>query len=265
MIAAKRSCSRSRIASSSRSRSRARSWRSSKSTADSRSFAAAYASAKPVKSSWRRSRSARGELVERGLLDRLARLLVAGAALAAAAQRAQVEQPLGAQLSLGQLEHLGGVRALELGRLGFVGEAAGGLAQLLHPLRQSRSLAQVEHEPAARRAERLVDADEHPAEPVRAVGREQLEPVGLLGRAEAGERRVERLTADDGALAVVELAEARVDSRSERVDSQQPVAEAVDRRDPGAVQLAREFGAAAARRAPRGSASGARPPPASCT
>src|SRR5439155_11126018 len=50
----------------------------------------------------------------------------------------------------------------------------------------------------------------------------------------------ERLAAEHPALAVVEHAEARVDPRSKRVGAQQPMAEAVDRRDPSGVELARE-------------------------
>ena len=67
----------------------------------------------------------------------------------------------------------------------------------------------------------------------------------------------------DGAR-VVELAEARVEPDGERVRLQQPVAEAVDRRDPGTVELAGEVVAAPRARARRGCARAARRPPCAC-
>src|SRR5207247_948957 len=64
-------------------------------------------------------------------------------------------------------------------------------------------------------------------------------------RAEARERALERLAADHLPLLVVELVEARIDPDGERVRAQEPGAEAVDRGDPRAVELAREVGASA--------------------
>src|SRR5207249_512617 len=105
---------------------------------------------------------ARGDLVERGLLDRAARLVVRGGALAPALEPAQVEQP---------------------------------------------------------------------------------QSLGLGARTELGECGLERLTAEDEALRLVQLPEARVEPSGERIRLQKPVAETVDRRDPRAVELTREIDA----------------------
>ncbi len=77
--------------------------------------------------------------------------------------------------------------------------------------------ARLEDELSTRRAERRVDLDEHPAEAVGAVGREELPPVGLVRGAERLERGRERLGLEDERLRLVEHAEARVDARRERV------------------------------------------------
>src|SRR4029078_9073198 len=53
------------------------------------------------------------------------------------------------------------------------------------------------------------------------------------------DRRAQGLSAQHAALSVVEHPEARVDAGRERMRLQQTVAEAVDRRDPGRVELAR--------------------------
>ena len=92
--------------------------------------------------------------------------------------------------------------------------------------------------PAAR--ERLVHARQHPPQPVAPVGREQLEPLRIVPGAELGERLAERLRAEHGRLRLVELAEARVEPGGERIRPEEAGTEAVDRRDPGAVELARE-------------------------
>ena len=96
----------------------------------------------------------------------------------------------------------------------------------------------------AGRAQRLVDAREHAAQRPAAVRREQLEPVGVPVGAEGLEGGRERLAAQDAAVALVEHAEARVEAGRERMRLEQPVAEAVDGRDPGAVERPREVVAA---------------------
>src|SRR5205085_9522471 len=73
---------------------------------------------------------------------------------------------------------------------------------------------------------------------------EQGETLRLAARTELGQRLVERLDAEHRRLALVEDAEARVEARGKRVLAEQPRAEAVDRRDPGAVELAHELRAA---------------------
>ncbi len=91
-------------------------------------------------------------------------------------------------------------------------------------------------------AQRVVDADEHLAEPGGLVGGEELPAVGLVGGAERLQGRVEGLALQHPRLRLVEHAEPGIDARCERVRGQEPAAEAVDRRDPGAVEVAREIG-----------------------
>ena len=86
-------------------------------------------------------------------------------------------------------------------------------------------------------------AGQHPPQPAAAVRGEQPQPR-LVVAAELLERRAERLAAEHAPLAVVDDAEARVDPGRERVRLQQPVAEAVDGRDPGRVEIARQVVAA---------------------
>ncbi len=132
------------------------------------------------------------------------------------------------------------MRALGVARSRVLDEAARGVAQLLDPLGELGAAADVEVERAAGGAERLVDAREHPAQAVRAVGGEQAQPLGRAVGAELAERLLERLAAQHGALGLVELAEARVEPGRERVRLQEAQAEAVNGRDPGAVELACE-------------------------
>ena len=108
----------------------------------------------------------------------------------------------------------------------------------------------VELELPAGRAQRLVDPREHPPQPARAVGGEQAKALGPLIGAERGERFLERLAGEHARLVVVDDPEPRVDAGLERVGLQQPVAEAVDRRDPGRVEVACEIGAVHLEQAP---------------
>ena len=148
---------------------------------------------------------------------------------------------------------------------GVVGQAAGGVGERLDAAGEPRRLAELEHERAAGRAQRLVDAGQHPAQPGRAVRREQPDAVRVVARAERVERGLEGLGAQHRRLRLVELAEARVEPGLERVRLQQPVAEAVDGRDPGAVELARKVVPAAGVQLASGCASAARRRRASCT
>src|SRR5205085_2276582 len=89
-------------------------------------------------------------------------------------------------------------------------------------------------------AKLLVDAGERPPEAVRTVGGEEPQPLRVAAGAELLERPLERLAAHDRPLRLVELAEAWVDPDREGVCAEQAGTEAVDGRDPGAVELPRE-------------------------
>ena len=164
--------------------------------------------------------------------------------------RLQLEQVVRSRRPLDELEQRGGAGALELGRRDVVDEAAGRRAELLEPLLERRALAELEHELPSGGAERLVDPGDHPAQAPRAVGREQLQPVRVAVGAEPGQRLVERLAREHRRLRLVELAEARVEPGLERIRLQQPIAEAVDRRDPGAVERPRQVVAPSAAQLP---------------
>ncbi len=183
----------------------------------------------------------RGKL-ERGLLDILACLLERRRPDAPRAERGEVDERLGQR---GEVERGLGCGNVVLGRSAIVEEALRGLLQLLQPPGEVGGLAELELELAAGRPERLVDAREHLAEPPAAVRREQCEPLLAAGGAEDREGAVEGLAADDGAVLVVELVEARIDADREGMRAQQAAAEAVNGRDPGPVELAREIGPAA--------------------
>src|SRR5882724_6996704 len=99
-------------------------------------------------------------------------------------------------------------------------------------------LAELEDELAAGRSQRLVDAGEHAAQPVCSVHGEQPQAGRIVARAERRQSGGESLAAQDASLALVEHAKPRVDACRERVRAEQAVAEAVNRRDPGTVQLA---------------------------
>src|SRR5439155_1602360 len=86
------------------------------------------------------------------------------------------------------------------------GQAARGFAQLVQPLLEARPLAELEDELTPRRAQRLVDAREHPPQAVGAVGREEPQPLGVAAGAERLERPLERLPAHDRSVRLVELA-----------------------------------------------------------
>src|SRR6185312_15067313 len=182
----------------------------------------------------------RGELVERRLLDELARLFVRSCALTAQSEVAKIEDPVGARVGVEIRDGLPGRLALRVAGSFVVGEAVGGFAKLVDATTETRALPQLEDELAARRPERLVDAGEHPPQPVGPVDGEEPQPRGIVCGAESGQRLREGLAAEHAALAVVDHAEPWVDACGERMRAQQPVAEAVDRGDPRPVELARE-------------------------
>ncbi len=186
------------------------------------------------------------ELVERRLLRRDPGLLVARGPLAARAVRREVEEVVRPRLSCDGLEQRRGARALELGSRGVLGETASRVAQRFEPLPHRRALAELEHEIVAGRAERLVDAGDHPPQAARAVRRQQPRPLVVSGRNECVERLVEGLARENGRVGGVKLAEPRVEARLERICLQEAVAEAVDGGDPGAVEPPRKVGPAPA-------------------
>src|SRR5262249_8491883 len=104
---------------------------------------------------------ARSQPVEHRLLHALARLLVARGTLALPAEAAEVEQGVRVADIVETVEERGRVLALVRGRRRVVRETAGGEPELLDPLVERRGLAELEHELAAGRAERLVDPDQH--------------------------------------------------------------------------------------------------------
>ena len=185
---------------------------------------------------------ARGDHRERGLLELLAGLLVARRPRPARAEGLQLDEPL---RLVGEVEGAARGGLLVLGRAGVVEQALRCLAQRLERGREIGLGQRLEHERASRRAQALVDRDQVAAQLAAAGRREQAQPVGGARGEELLERAFERLAAQHGALLLVELAEARVDPDGERVCAQEPGAEAVDGRDPGAVELLREVEAAA--------------------
>ena len=183
---------------------------------------------------------ARGGLVERSLLDRRQRLAVGSSTIPAGLEVTEAHQPVGPQVAGQSLEQLGCLLLLRVGRVRITREQGRGRAQLVHALAELRPCSHGEIELAPRRAERLVDVRQHPAEPAAPVGGEQLEPLRVVAVAELGERLAERLRPQHRRLRLVELTEARVEPGGERVGAEEAGAEAVDRRDPGSVELTRE-------------------------
>ena len=184
---------------------------------------------------------ARRGFVERCALHGVTRLFVGRRALAGGAEAGELHQPVGPTVTLEQCEHLRRVASLELRRRPVVGQSMRRFAQLLDTARKLGQAVDGEIEIASGRSQRLVNAGEHATQPIGAIGREQAQPIGLLLRAKLGERLLERLAAEHCSLRVVELAETRVEPGCERIALQQAQAETVDRRDPRAVELAREI------------------------
>ncbi len=168
--------------------------------------------------------------------------------------RSRVSRGSPRDAELGQVEEglrLGGLaeglegslrrRARRMIRWKLCQELLGGPPRLSHASIQVRLFpgGQLERQPG--RPEPLVYPDEHRGEAPRAVRGEQPQTVGATIRHELAERLGEGLGPDDPRLALVEDPEARVEPGLERVRAQQARAEAVDRRDPGAVDLACEI------------------------
>jgi hypothetical protein len=185
---------------------------------------------------------ARRELVERSLLDGPSCFLVRRRALTAETKIAEVEQAVGSRVAGDNGRRTTRRLPLRVVEPAVVGEAGRRVAQLSKARREARPLAQLEHELASSRAQGLVDADQHAPQIDRSVDREQAQTVLLLVGREPLERRIERLRPQHAPLAVVEHAEPGVEPSGERVGPKQAMAEAVNGRDPGTVELARELG-----------------------
>ena len=182
-----------------------------------------------------------GTRIERCLHDGLAQLLVGGVVDAAGTGGGvllQAQQLLRDTLALEEAERAPRVLARDSPRLVVPGQGLG----LGTPGRdggsEPRVLAQLQHELPPRRAQPVVDAGQHPAQAARAVGGEQVGALALAGLHEAVQRLLEGLALQHERLVAVEHAEARIEAGRERVCLEDAQAEAVDRRDPGAVQLA---------------------------
>ena len=182
------------------------------------------------------------ELLERRLLQPVARRAELGRAVACRRELGEVEQLLGVRAE--RERHVGRGELL-VGRGGVGREGARHLLQLGEAFRDAGALAQLERQIASGRAQRLVDARQHLAQPLSAVGREQAQALRVARGAERRERPLERLAAQHGRLVVGELVEARVEPDRERMRAEQARAEAVDGRDPRAVEPPCEVGPAA--------------------
>ena len=174
MIARKRSCSTPASASS-RSRSRARAA-GPRSRATTRALRGGVLGGEEVEQLLQQLAVARGELVERRLVQPVARSPELGGAVAARREVREIEQLLGVRP-----ERERGVRGGELlvGDAGIRGELTRGGVQLGEPLGDARLVAELEAQVAPGRAQRLVDAGEHAAQPGGAVGGEQSQPLGV--------------------------------------------------------------------------------------
>ena len=168
------------------------------------------------------------------------------------------------ELARGHLEQAPCVRPLEVGGVGVVRKAVSGVAQSLDAVGERRPVAELQHERPPGGAQRGVDSSQHSPQAGGAVRREQLESVRLFPATERCQRLLERLACEYGGVRFLELSEARIETGLERVRPEQPVAEAVDRGDPGSVELPSQVVARHASEAPSGFGPAARRRSASC-
>ena len=185
----------------------------------------------------------RGELLERESVHRRSRLVEGCGSRTTRRRRAEGEQPLRGVGRLEEVESLPRARGLQVGHLRVGGERRGLCGELVDRILEALLEPGLEHEVEGSRTERVVDAHEHRPQPASAVRGEKLPAIGLVGGAELVERDGERLTLDHARLRLVEDAEARVDPGGEWIGGEQAPTETMDRRDPGAVEIAGEIGA----------------------
>ena len=182
---------------------------------------------------------ARRQLVECRLFDCTTCFFVRGAAFSAYAQVVEVEEPIGPRFRFDDGQRFLRSRAIGLAQPAVADEAARRLTGFFEPGGETWSLAELEQELAAGGAQRLEHSDEHPPEICRAVNGEQTQTLRVLVCAERVERGLERFAAQHATLAVVEHSETRIDTRREWMRAEQPVTEAVDGRNPCAIELTR--------------------------
>ena len=187
----------------------------------------------------------RGQLLESRALGRLPRQLVRRRARTLAGERREIDEALGRRSFAEHVKELAGVTALSRGRRRVGGQRLPLGDQPRHRVTRVRPLAELEDEVTSGRAKRLVHARQHPAQALRTVRRQQAETLGLAPGAEFLERAIERLATEHRGAGVLELSETRIEPGGERMCAEQPCTEAVDRGDPGSVELAREIGAPA--------------------
>ena len=246
MIAAKRRCSRSRIPSFERRRSRALSCKSSKSSTPSRRFAASYSRAKPSSSAWSRSRS---RTASSSSADCSTTLRASSYDAVRSLPRTLCAERSSRRSGDGEPARRSSIPAAfaRWSSVALVSAARQRDASRSDSTRSESGARSPSSSTSSRPAERSVSYTpisirRSAARPVRC---EELQALRLLAGAELVERLRERLAGEHGRLRAVELAEARVEPRLERVGAKQARAEAVDGRDPGAVELAREVVASA--------------------
>ncbi len=181
-----------------------------------------------------------GELLQRERAHLVPRVVERRRPCSARARVRQFEQSLGQAGRLQQVDHVTSRCPLQIRGLPVGGERLRFGEQVDDRVVEALGHAGLELELASRRAQRVVDADQHLAEATGAVGREELPTVRLIGSAELLQGRIERLALQNPSLGLVQHSEARVDPRRQRIRRQQPTAEPMNRRDPGAVEVARE-------------------------
>ena len=130
---------------------------------------------------------------------------------------------------------------LQLGRLVVCQECLGLGPEHCQRVVQALARPGLERQLSAGRAERVVHADEHLAQPGRPVGREQLPAIWLVDAAELLQCCVERLALEHPRLRLVEDPEPGIDAGCERIRGEQAAAEAVDRGDPAGVEVTCEI------------------------
>ena len=182
-----------------------------------------------------------GQLLECRKLNLLPGGLERCGARASARERREIDELLGRRAVGRDPERLARIATLRLGRRRVACQCLGLCAKRGHRAVDARALAELEHELAARRAERLVDACQHSAQPVGSIRREESQALGVAVGAERLERPLEGLAAEHRRAGVLELAEPRIETRRERMRAEQTVAEPVDGRDPRAVELTCEL------------------------